>query len=419
MAKVAHSFQVFAKPGGAGCNLACHYCYYLEKKELYPENKSLRMQDELLERYIVQHIKTSTDPVINFSWHGGEPTVLGLDYFKKIVSLQNKYKPANRIIKNGMQTNGTLLNEAWCRFLSEEGFTVGVSLDGPQKLHDRYRVTRDQKPTYEQVIRGLNLLKQYGISCEILCVVNANNVKYPLEIYRFFEELGITFISFIPLVEQQRDSENGVSRRSVSPLLFGEFLCAIFTEWKERGIGKIKIQIIEEAARTAFNQEHSLCIFRKRCGYVPVIECNGDFYSCDHYVDAQHCLGNIQDKSLLELLESPAQIAFGRKKCDTLPHYCRMCEVRDMCNGECPKYRFLETPDGEPGLNYLCEGYKLFFTFCKPFVEEIASLWHQQNLAENKTITYSQTDSRIPKTGRNDTCPCGSGKKYKHCCLTR
>jgi uncharacterized protein len=380
MVKASREFQIFAKPIGSICNLDCHYCYYLKKEHLYPEDESFRMPDDVLEEYIVQHIDACPDPVINFSWHGGEPSVLGLDYFRKIVALERKHQPPNRRITNGIQTNGTLLDEDWCRFLAAEGFAVGISLDGPQALHDLHRVTKDQKPTYEQTVHGYELLQQHQVLSEILCVVNADNVRYPLQVYRFFKQLKAQYITFLPLVEPQPDAQGGVSRRTVPPEAFATFLCTIFDEWMSQDIGRVKVQIFEEAARTAFGQEHTLCVFRKTCGDVPVIEHNGDFYSCDHFVDAEHRPGNIRETRLVELLESPAQRAFGQAKLDTLPHYCQVCEVRDMCNGGCLKNRFLRTPDGEAGLNYLCAGYKHFFSHCRPFVAAIAALWRRQTL---------------------------------------
>jgi uncharacterized protein len=355
--------------------------------------------------------------VIRFSWHGGEPTVLGLDYFRKIVALQRKHQPSGRRITNGMQTNGTLLDEDWCDFLAAEGFAVGLSLDGPKEMHDRHRVTKDQRPTYEQTMRGYELLRRHRIDCDILCVVNAHNVQHPLQVYRFFRQINAQYLTFLPLVEPQPDAEAGVSLRSVPAEAWGVFLCSIFDEWLSQDIGRIKVQIFEEAARTAFNQEHSLCIFRPTCGDVPVIEHNGDFFSCDHFVDAEHCLGNIRETSLVELLESPGQRAFGQAKWDTLPRYCRACEVRAMCNGECPKNRFLRTPDGEAGLNYLCAGYKRFFSYCLPFISDVASQWRRQTM-ERQMPASRATDARTRlNVGRNDPCPCGSGLKYKKCCL--
>lgn len=417
MAKASREFQIFAKPTGSICNLGCRYCYYLKKEHLYPKGESFRMTDDILETFIVQLINASPDPVIRFSWHGGEPTVLGLDYFRKVVALQRKHQPPRQRITNDIQTNGILLDEEWCRFLEAEGFTVGFSLDGPQEMHDTYRVTRGQKPTYEQVMCGYSLLQQHRVSCDILCVVHAQNVEYPTQVYRFFKQIKAQYVSFIPLVEPHSDVENGVSCRTVPARAFGAFLCTIFDEWKRQDIGRVIVQIFEESAKTAFEQEHALCIFRKTCGDVPVIEHNGDFYSCDHFVDKEHLLGNISEMPLVELIDSPKQRAFGQAKLNTLPRYCRECEVLAMCHGGCPKDRFLQTPDGEAGLNYLCEGYKRFFNYCRPFVAALSTLRHRQP-REQQILPVRDTGNRAhPKTGRNDPCPCGSGQKYKKCCL--
>ncbi len=377
MVEASRDFQVFVKPVGALCNLDCSYCYYLKKEHLYPEGETFKMTDETLEEYIVQHIDASSEDVIRFSWHGGEPTMLGLDFYRRVVELQRRHQPPGRSVVNGIQTNGTLLDDDWCHFLAQEGFAVGLSMDGPPELHDLHRVTKDGKPTHWMTMRGYKLLRKHGVPTEILCVVNAQNVRLPLRVYRFFKQLDARYITFLPLVEP--DGRGDVTRDSVPAEAWGEFLCTIFDEWRDHDVGRVKVQIFEEAARTAFNQEHSLCIFRPTCGDVPVVEHNGDFYSCDHYVDEEHRLGNIYKTPLVELLESPAQRAFGRAKLETLPRYCRECSVKAMCNGGCPKNRFVATPDGETGLNYLCAGYKRFFTHCQPFVSEVAALWRRQN----------------------------------------
>jgi len=371
-------FQVFVKPIGASCNLACNYCYYLNKSDLHGESVIGRMSDKLLEIYIIQHIQASSEQSIFFSWHGGEPTLAGLDYFRRITELQKKHLPENRFALNGIQTNGTLLNDEWCQFLKKENFIVGISIDGPERFHSANRFRRDGKSCFNEVIRGFRLLKAYEIPYEILCVVNAQNVGFPIEVYHFFKSLNAEFLTFIPLVERLSLKSNQVSERTVPARAFGEFLCVLFDEWKTEDIGRVKIQIFEEALRTAFGLDHSICIFKPVCGRVPVIESSGDFYSCDHFVDQENFMGNIQEKSLSELLESPNQKAFGRAKLNSLPEYCLKCEVLTMCNGACPKDRFIETPDGEPGLNYLCEEYKLFFNHCKPFVDEVAAVWKSQ-----------------------------------------
>lgn len=368
-----NDFQIFVKPAGAECNLNCSYCYYINNTGLHKDFSM--MADDILEKYISSHFEACPDDVVNFSWHGGEPLLAGIDFYRKAVAFQKRYKPGNVAVSNGIQTNGTMLNDEWCRFFSEEGFCVGVSIDGPQEFHDRFRVSRDGLPSFTRTMNGIRLLRKHGIIPEILCVVNSYNVRQPLKIYNFIRKTGAKFVSFLPLVEKRPDLPAGVSSNSVPSLEFGIFLSKIFDQWVLNGIGDIKIQIFEEAARTAFSQDHTLCIFKKTCGGVPVLERNGDFYSCDHYTGRQYLVGNIRSRSLKELLESPQQIKFGRAKLDTLPAYCINCGVRNMCNGECPKNRFISSPDGEPGLNYLCEGYRYFFNHCKPFVEAISQVW--------------------------------------------
>ena len=332
MTIASRGFQIFVKPAGAACNLGCHYCYYLGKGHLGGAGAPLRMPGDLLEEYIAQHIAASPDEVIRFSWHGGEPLVLGLDYFRLIVDLQRRRLPARRSIANGMQTNGTLLDAAWGRFLAAEGFSVGLSLDGPRETHNRHRITRDGQPTFDRTMRGYEVLRHHGVLTDILCVVGAHNVRHPAEVYGFFKQIGAAYVTFLPLVERQPGLPGGVSPDTVPAEAWGDFLCAIFDEWVAGDIGRIKVQIIEEAARTAFGQEHSLCLFRPVCGDIPVIDCNGDFYSCDHFVNPDHCVGNIRATPLVDLLESQAQRAFGLAKQERLPQVCRVCAVRDMCH---------------------------------------------------------------------------------------
>jgi uncharacterized protein len=418
LVKASREFQVFAKPGGALCNLDCRYCYYLKRQHLYPEGESFRMPDALLEEYIVQHIEASPGPIVNFSWHGGEPTALGLDYFRRIVALQRQHQPPGLGITNGMQTNGILLDEEWCRFLAAEHFAVGLSLDGPQQMHDRYRVTRGRHPSHRQTMRGYKWLRRYRIPCDFLCVVNDYNVRYPAQVYRFFKEIGGRHLGFLPAVEQDRDGEGGVTPYTVPAERFGAFLCTIFDEWVRCDVGRIAVQIFEEAIRPARGLQHALCIFRETCGDIPVVEHNGDFFCCDHFVDMTHRLGNIHDTPLGELLESPAQKAFGRAKRDRLPRYCRTCEVRVMCNGGCPKDRFIRTPDGEEGLNYLCAGFKRFFTHSLPYVVKLAFREQGDQTVERQApVVKSAAGDAFSDAGRNDPCPCGSGQKHKKCCL--
>ena len=413
--KASREFQVFAKPAGASCNLQCQYCYYLEKLPHHPPIESLRMPDDILELYIIRHIEASPGPAITFSWHGGEPTLLGLEYFKRIVALQRKHRSHNQRIFNGMQTNGILLNEEWCRFLAAEHFGVGLSLDGPAELHDLYRFNRGGESTHRQTLHAFENLKRYGVTCDILCALHDKNVRQPLEVYRFFRDIGARYIGFLPIVKREPGTSTGVSSHTVPADAFGEFLCTIFDEGAHRDMGHIAVQMFEEAARPVQGMDHSLCIFRETCGDIPVVEHNGNFYSCDHYVDEMHLVGNIRETPLSELLDSPAQIAFGEAKRVTLPRYCRQCEVLAMCHGGCPKDRFVSTPDGEPGLNYLCPGLRRFFVHSGPFYQKVAALARARETSRVKNPVAGRNTS--PGVGRNDPCPCGSGLKYKKCCL--
>jgi uncharacterized protein len=356
----------------------CGYCYYINTK---PEGITSGLDNSnLLEKYISDHIEASGDQVIFFSWHGGEPLLAGIEFYRKVINIQKKYLPEGKKILNGIQTNGTLLNEEWCRFFAEEKFTIGISIDGPEKIHNANRRSADDKPSFARVLKGYDQLKKHGINPEILCVVSAVNQEHPAEVYNLFRRMEAEFVTFLPLVERRADLPKGVSALSVDPLKFGNFLCSVFDEWTEKDIGNIKVQIFEEMARTAFRQDHTLCVFKENCGGVPVLERNGNVYSCDHFVDSHHLIGNIQDFTIAELLDSPVQKKFGLSKSKTLPQYCHRCEVKQMCNGECPKNRFMCTPDGEPGLNYLCPGYKLLFNHCLPFVTAISNLWNSSSL---------------------------------------
>jgi uncharacterized protein len=407
MRALSRSFQIFVKPAGASCNLDCQYCYYRDKQSLYPATPAPRMSDEVLERYIVQHIEAASGPEVSFSWHGGEPTILGVDFFRKVVEIERRHRPSGWSIRNGVQTNGVLLDEEWCRFLKAEEFGVGLSLDGPAELHDAYRVSRGGRPTHAAALRGYELLRKHGIYTDIVCVVHSQNVHHPLDVYRFFRDIGCIYIGFLPCVERAAGTDGGVSPHTPSPEDYGAFLCRVFDEWVARDVGRITVQTFDEAARPALGIEHSLCVFRETCGDIPVVEHNGDFFPCDHYVDSEHRLGNIAETHLAELLESPGQRSFGDAKRDALPRCCRECEVLAMCNGGCPKYRFSLTPDGETGLNYLCAGLKRFFLHSR---EPLARLVERQRRVE------SGVSAAPAKVGRNDPCPCGSGLKYKKCC---
>jgi uncharacterized protein len=364
-----------AKPVGPICNLNCTYCYYLEKEKLYPRGVDFRMSPEVLEAFIRDYISLQDSSEVSMVWQGGEPTLIGLNFFESVVALQKKYANG-RIVRNAIQTNGTRLDDAWCRFFKANHFLVGVSIDGPPDLHDVYRLDKGGQPTLDSVMAGITLLKQYGVEFNTLTVVSATNVKHPLKIYEFLKDQGSGFLQFIPLVERELSGvsekfapppESGESPRevtpwSVPPVAYGEFLCTIFDHWVRHDVGNVFVQIFDVALGIWSGQGSSLCVFQENCGRALALEHNGDLYSCDHYVYPKFHLGNLLNKSLGAMVESPRQQEFGQAKSATLPKYCLQCEVRFACNGECPKHRFAKTPDGEEGLNHLCEAYKKFFT---------------------------------------------------------
>ena len=389
------AFHLMTKPRGAICNLDCKYCYFLSKERLYP-NSDFRMSETLLEEYTRQFIEAQHTPEITFAWQGGEPTLMGLDFYKQAVSYQQKYRKPYTIILNTMQTNAVTLDDDWCDFFAQNNFLIGVSLDGPQKLHDAYRVDKGGAPTFDRVIRGINLLKKHGVEFNILTTVHHENADYPLEIYRFMrDELQTQFLQFIPIVE--RDNATGfqegsaVTTRSVGAEQYGEFLMTIFDEWVRHDVGSMFVQIFDVALGTWAGHNPGLCIFEETCGTGLAMEHNGDVYSCDHYVEPKHKVGNIIDIPLSDIVMSDQQRAFGLAKRDTLPQYCRECEVRFICNGGCPKNRFIETPDGEAGLNYLCAGYKAFFTHINEPMQFMANeLQHRRSPAN--VMAYMQDD---------------------------
>jgi uncharacterized protein len=413
--RALREFQVFVKPGGPVCNLECRYCYYLKARRVFPQGESFRMPERLLEEYIVQHIEACPGDRVSFSWHGGEPTTLGLEFFRTAVALQRKHQAAGRRIANGIQTNGILIDEEWGRFLKAEGFGVGLSLDGPPDLHDPYRVTRGQRSSHAHALRAFRLLARHGVPCDVLCVVHDRNVRSPLRVYRHFKDIGARYVSFLPAVGRAANGE--VTPETVPAEEYGAFLCEIFDEWVRRDAGRILVQIFEETLAPARGRQHALCVFRETCGDVPVVEHNGDFFSCDHFVDAAHRVGNITQTPLGELVESPRQRAFGEDKRDRLPQYCRTCDVRPLCNGGCPKDRFVRTPDGEEGLNYLCPGLKRFFVHALPYVVQEAARLQGGPRSGPAVPAAPAGREPFPGAGRNDPCPCGSGLKYKKCCL--
>ncbi len=370
------AFHVVAKPRGALCNLACAYCFYLSKEALYPGGDP-RMRDAMLEATVRQHIGAQRAPEVVFDWQGGEPTLMGLDFFRRAVGLQQRYRRPGTRILNTLQTNGTTLDAEWCRFLRESGFLVGVSLDGPRALHDAYRVDRGGSPTFDRVMAGIALLQAHGVEFNVLTAVHAANAGRGLEVYRFLREAArAPVVQFIPIVERDAGGE-GVTSRSVTGRQYGEFLMEVFAEWVRRDVGRVFVQIFDVALGVWFGRPSSLCVFAETCGAAPALEHNGDLYSCDHFVEPAHRLGNIADTPLGELVASPRQRAFGRAKRDALPRFCRECPVLFACNGGCPKDRFVKAPDGEPGLNYLCEGLRAFFTRIDRPMRTMAGLLRQ------------------------------------------
>ncbi|GIV79803.1 anaerobic sulfatase maturase [Litorilinea aerophila] len=417
------AFHVMMKPRGAICNLDCKYCYFLSKEALYPGSR-FRMGEDLLEEYTRQYIEAQQVPEVTFAWQGGEPTLMGLDFFKRAVELQQKYRKPGMRIYNAFQTNGVLLNDDWGRFFHEHDFLIGISIDGPEDIHDFYRVDKGGQPTFRRVMAGLEILKKHRVEFNVLTTVHAANAPHPLRVYRFLrDEAGARFIQFIPIVE--RDNGTGfqegdrVTERSVTGRQYGEFLCAIFDEWVRRDVGRVFVQIFDVALAAWSGHRPGLCVFEETCGNALALEHNGDLYSCDHFVEPNYRLGNIQEIPLVEMVASPQQRQFGLDKRETLPRYCRECEVRFVCNGGCPKNRFITTPDGEPGLNYLCEGYRLFFNHIdRPMRIMAAELQAHRPPANVMGILAreeAELQRRLARAQRNDPCPCGSGRKFKHC----
>jgi serine-type anaerobic sulfatase-maturating enzyme len=426
------NFHVLAKPIGPICNLDCKYCFYLEKESLYPQVAKWAMRDEVLESYIRQYIEAHDAPQVNFAWQGGEPTLLGVEYFRRLVALQKKYANGKQI-SNAFQTNCVLLNDEWAEFFRENCFLIGASIDGPRHLHDAYRVDKGGQPTFDRVMRGIETLKRHQVEFNTLTTVHRANADSPLEVYRFLKENGSGFMQFIPIVERistQVTSDGlqlvspdfgggaNVAPWSVGPRQFGRFLCAIFDEWVRQDVGRYYVQLFDVSLEMWTGLEASLCVFRRTCGAALAVEHCGDLYSCDHFVYPQNRLGNIMESPLETLVESDQQHRFGEAKESTLPKYCRECDVRFACNGECPKHRFTTTPDGEPGLNYLCAGYKMFFHHVDSYMRFMAAELAAERPPANVMRWVAAEDERstMARTGRNDPCPCGSGKKFKHCC---
>lgn len=364
-APFARPLYVMLKPVGAVCNLRCKYCYYLEKKDLYPDARNFVMSEELLEEFIRQYLGAQTMSQVLFTWHGGETLMRNISFYKKAVALQKKYG-RGRPISNCLQTNGTLLTDEWCRFFKENNFLIGISVDGPQHCHDKYRRTLDNRPSFYQVMKGVELLKKHGVEFNIMGVVNDYNSDYPLQFYHFFKSIDCHYIQFAPIVEQ---IDGKPARWNVCSRAWGDFLIAIFDEWVRNDVGDYYIQYFDSTLANWVGQEPGVCTLSKTCGQAGVMEFNGDVYSCDHMVYPQYKLGNIKTNTLTQMMYSRQQQQFGNDKYDALPTQCRSCNYLFACNGECPKNRIIQTNDGESGLNYLCQGYYKFFNHVAPYMD--------------------------------------------------
>lgn len=377
----AKPLYVMLKPAGAHCNLACKYCYYLEKNKLYPTAQRHLMSDEMLEQFTREYIEAQTMSQVLFTWHGGEPLLRSIDFYRKALSLQQKYAGGRRI-DNVIQTNGTLLTDEWCEFFAQNHWLVGISIDGPQPYHDHYRLTAAGKPSWKKVMQGIKLLKKHGVEWNAMAVVNADNANHPLEFYRFFKENGCQFLQFTPIVERLTRHEDGrtlasladkneipMSEASVTPEQWGYFLCAIFNEWVRKDVGKIFVEIFDCTLANWMGISPGICAYSKECGHAGVMEHNGDVYSCDHFVFPEYKLGNIRDHSLIDMLYGEQQQEFSRQKHSSLPRQCRECDMEFACHGECPKNRFMKDKYGDSGLNYLCPGYYHYYQHVAPYMD--------------------------------------------------
>ncbi len=430
-------FHVMVKPTGAVCNLDCEYCFFLSKEQLYPGSK-FRMSEDVQESYVAQLLAAhGPRDEVTVAYQGGEPTLMGLDFFRRSVTLVEHYRQPGQHVTHTIQTNGTLLDDDWGRFLVEHRFLVGLSVDGPRAMHDAYRVDKGGRPTFDRVMSGWEVLRRYGVQWNALTTVNAANADHGREVYRFLrDDLGAGFLQFIPIVERvtdemlptadagwgvrakdrplYRQAGSAVTHRSVSGPQYGRFLIDVFEEWARRDVGEVFVQMFDTAlAHWLGMDDAGLCVHAPTCGSALALEHTGDLYSCDHYVEPEYLLGSLAEgRTMLELVDSPAQRSFGDAKRDTLPRYCRDCDVRFACNGGCPKDRFTTTPDGEPGLHYLCQGYQAFFRHVDAPMRVMAAEVRAGRDATKLRDWYAQADSR---RGRNDACSCGSGVKWKRC----
>ena len=383
-APFAHPMYIMVKPVGSACNLRCDYCYYLEKQHLYANEGRQMLSDELLERFIREYIESQTTPEVLFTWHGGEPLVRPLAFYEKVVRLQQRYARGRRIA-NSLQTNGTLINDDWARFFHDQGWLIGVSLDGPEAYHDAFRRTRGGGPSFRNVIRGIDILNRHAVEWNALAVANRLNGDHPLSFYRFFKNIGCQYIQVTPVVERLAHHDDGrqlaslvdegqLAPFSIRPKQWGNFLCTIFDEWVRHDVSMFFINIFDATLANWVGVAPGLCTMAKHCGHAGVMEHNGDVYSCDHFVFPEYKLGNIHEQSLVEMMYSERQRRFGRAKADSLPTQCRECQWLNACHGECPRNRFIHTAKGEPGLNYLCEGYRQYFSHVAPYMDVMKRL---------------------------------------------
>jgi len=429
------AFHVMAKPTGAICNLDCEYCFFLSKEQLYP-GSPFRMSDEVQETYLRQLLAAHRGvPEVVVAWQGGEPTMMGLDFFRRSVELVHQYAEPGQQVLHTLQTNGTLLTDEWGEFLKSNDFLIGISIDGPRAMHDAYRVDKGGKPTFDRVIRGLDVLRAHGVDWNVLTTVHAVNGDHGRQVYRFLrDDLGATFIQYIPIIERATAetlpvAETGwghgvrgrplytqdgtlVTHRSVGAEQFGRFMVEVFEEWVRHDIGSVYVQLFDTALANWYGAPGGVCVHAETCGQQLAIEHNGDLYSCDHYVEPDYLLGNIADKTMLDLVVLPQQVKFGLDKRDTLTQFCRDCDLRVVCNGGCPKDRFATSPYGEPGQHYLCPSYKTFFGHVQEPMQQMCALLRQDRAPAELMAAYAAADSHRP---RNSACPCGGGKKWKHC----
>jgi uncharacterized protein len=429
------SFHLLAKPSGSTCNIDCTYCFFLSKEALYPNDKH-RMSEATLDAYIRQLLESHRTPEVTVAWQGGEPTLMKLEFFERAVELVEKYRRPGQAVQQTFQTNGLLLDDAWCAFFKKHNFLVGLSVDGPRELHDVYRRDRRGQGTFDLVMRGWRCLRDHGVEFNILCTVNAANQAHGRSIYRFFrDELGAKWMQFIPIIERATEQTidianlgwsdhpghgkrllytqtgNLVTERTVGGEQYGRFLIDIFEEWVRRDVGRVYVQLFDVTLEAYFGR-HLLCIHAPTCGYGPALEHNGDLYTCDHFVEPGQKLGNIHTTPMAELVASPQMRKFGNDKRDTLTKQCQRCEVRFLCNGGCPKDRFVLSRDGEPGHNYLCAGLELFFTHTRPLMQVMAELLKRGRAPADVMAWVAAEDA---KRDPYKPCPCGAGRKFKFC----